>query len=135
MYESLMREFHQKQGQPIGLKGPLGTEVSWSERYLRMRLIISEAAELADAIGIDDRVEIADALADLMYVVVGTALTFGMPLHDLFLEVHRSNMTKNAPNVREPGSKGGLKGPNFSPPDIKTILERYQGEINFIRTR
>lgn len=125
-YEQMMKDFHVRQRQPIGVGGPLRTIVPWAERFLRMRLIFTEAAELADAIGVDDKVEIADALADLMYVVIGTAVTFGIPLDECFAEVHRSNMTKSAPDEREAGMKGGIKGPNFEKPQILKILEHQQ---------
>ena len=44
-------------------------------------------AEKADLIGI------ADALADIVYVVYGTALTYGIDLDSVLREVHRSNMS------------------------------------------
>jgi predicted HAD superfamily Cof-like phosphohydrolase len=33
-------------------------------------------------------------LADLLYVTIGTAITFGLPLEEVFREVHKSNMSK-----------------------------------------
>jgi predicted HAD superfamily Cof-like phosphohydrolase len=63
---------------------------------LRVSLIQEELNELKEAIEKNDIVEVADALADLQYVLSGTILEFGMKdkFTDIFNEVHRSNMTK-----------------------------------------
>ena len=67
-------------------------------------------------------VEMVDALADLMYVVQGTALAFGVDLGPILDEVHRSNQTKT------PGEKSTrgkiLRGPDYSPPDIAGELSK-----------
>jgi predicted HAD superfamily Cof-like phosphohydrolase len=62
---------------------------------------------------------LADGLADLVYVVVGTAIAYGIPFNDVFAEVQRSNMTKAS---LDPNDKGG-KGPEFEEPKIREILE------------
>jgi len=59
---------------------------------------------------------------------LGTAL-WGMPLRELFEEVHRSNMTKTfSPTTNTAGGKYGAgvnpKGPGYSPPDIQGVLNR-----------
>ncbi len=100
----------------------LPTEV----REIRCALIEEEAAELRAALEASDIVEVADAIADLLYVVYGAAVTFGIPIDAVFAEVHRSNMTKlgpdGAPIYRADGKV--LKGPDFEPPDILGILTR-----------
>lgn len=65
-------------------------------KALRCALIEEEAAELREALDADDIVEVADTVADLLYVAYGAALTFGIPVGAVFSEVHRSNMTKLA---------------------------------------
>ena len=54
-----------------------------------------------------DLVGIADALADIVYVVYGTALTYGLDLDAVLREVHRSNMSKlgsdGKPLIRDDG--------------------------------
>lgn len=90
---------------------------------LRVNLIAEEEMELREAINKHDLVEVADAIADLLYVVYGTAVEFGLPIDKIFAEVHRSNMTKfkHGAHFREDGKL--LKGPGFEPPKIKEILE------------
>ena len=63
---------------------------------LRVSLLQEELNELKEAIENNDLVEIADALADLQYVLSGAVLEFGLgeKFVDLFNEVQRSNMSK-----------------------------------------
>ncbi len=94
-------------------------------KELRCSLIEEEASEFREAVEAGDAVGVADAIADLLYVVHGAALTFGIPVKAVFAEVHRSNMTKldddGLPIYRADGKV--MKGPNFSPPNLQPILE------------
>lgn len=65
---------------------------------LRRDLVCEEISELLEAIHEKDFVEIADALADIRYVVVGAFLAFGIHVSDVMEEME-NNFTKN---------KGGL---------------------------
>ena len=66
----------------------------------------------------------ADALTDLLYVIYGMGITYGLNLDECFKEVHRSNMSKlgadGKPIYRSDGKV--LKGENYSPPNLKRIL-------------
>lgn len=88
-------------------------------RLERAQLVIEEAAELCLAMSNRDEVEVADALADLIYVSVGAAVCWGIPIQQVFDEVHRSNMTK----VRKEDELHS-KGEGYEPPDIKGVLNR-----------
>lgn len=91
---------------------------------LRLELIHSELLELQHAFDRADIIETADALADLMYVVLGAGVTCGIDLEPVFDEVHRSNMTK-MPADGVPIRRGDgeiLKPPTWEPPVISTIL-------------
>jgi predicted HAD superfamily Cof-like phosphohydrolase len=59
-------------------------------------LLQEELNELKEAIADKDPVEIADALADLQYVLSGAVLEFGMAnsFKEIFDEVQRSNLSK-----------------------------------------
>lgn len=63
---------------------------------LRVSLIQEELDELQEAIDNNDLVEVADALADIQYVLSGAVLEFGLgnKFVELFNEVQRSNMSK-----------------------------------------
>ena len=70
-----------------------------------------------------DLVAMADALADLDYVVEGTRLVFGIDGGPVAEEVHRSNMTKFGPGSwkREDGKV--MKPPDWQSPDIEGVLQ------------
>lgn len=96
---------------------------------LRIALINEEFCEYVDAVksGHCDLVEVADAIADLLYVVIGTAVAHGIKIEPVFNEVHRSNMTKFIDGTfREDGKY--IKGPSFSKPDIKRIIDEQLTE-------
>lgn len=93
--------------------------------HLRVDLIQEELDELKEGIVNEDVVEVADALADLLYVVYGAGAAFGINLDTCFQEVHASNMSKlgedGKPVYREDGKV--MKGPNFREPDLKSVLD------------
>lgn len=70
---------------------------------LRVSLIQEELDELQEAIDNNDLVEVADALADIQYVLSGAVLEFGLgnKFVELFNEVQRSNMSKACRTVEE----------------------------------
>jgi len=92
-YLQSVKEFHKTFKAPI-LDTPQIPSIDRCE--LRVSLLQEELNELSDAIKDGDLIEIADALADLQYVLSGAILEFGMgdKFNDLFNEVQRSNMSK-----------------------------------------
>lgn len=96
---------------------------------LRLRLLQEEFKEVTDEVldamnGSGDLQKLAKELADLLYVVYGTALGLEIPIKAVFNEVHRSNMSKvgedGKPVLRPDGKI--LKGPNYTPPNLDPIL-------------
>lgn len=96
-------------------------------------LILEETDETCDAMYACDQwgnktdalVELADGLADLLYVVLYTANAYGIDIEPIFNEVHRSNMTKlNAPK-RNDGKQ--LKGENYQPPNLEPLIKAQMG--------
>lgn len=70
-----------------------------------------------------DMVKVADGLADMIYVIVGTALEFGIPLDKVWSEVHRSNMDKFRDGKVLRRSDGKiLKPDDWVGPDIAGVL-------------
>lgn len=64
------------------------------ECAFRIGLIDEEFIELQEAFVNKDKVEVADAIGDLLYVIFGTAATCGIDAAKVFHEIHRSNMSK-----------------------------------------
>lgn len=112
----MVRQFHAKMEQ-IDAPSPSIAE----HRELRINLITEEFKELREALDANDIVGVAHELADLLYVVIGSALQWGIPIEAVLREVHRSNMTKAGDAKRADGKI--LKGPNYSPPNISEIFE------------
>lgn len=92
------------------------------DRLYRAHLILEEASEVLAALAERNEIELADALGDLIYVVLGTAATYDIPLMEVFDEVHRSNMTKSR-SKKDPRMKAGKKRSAYSPPDIKQAIQ------------
>ena len=92
---------------------------------LRVSLITEELQELEDAIKEKDLIEIADALADIQYVLSGAVLEFGMgdQFEALFDEVHRSNMSKACATADEAEATRQHYRENYNPPTESTIEE------------
>ncbi len=95
-------------------------------RAVRIKLLKEEFEEYLDGEENNDLVEIADALGDMLYIIFGTAISYGLNLKPIFNEIHRSNMTKlddnGKPIFREDGKV--LKSKNYEPPNIhKVIME------------
>lgn len=108
-------------------------------------LIEEEFDELNEAYGKNDTVEMADACIDILYVTIGMLHAMGLDPQLLWDEVQRSNMSKF---LIEPcvfcGTKGCdhcngegefykvlrredgkiLKGPKYSPPDLRSIVNQ-----------
>ena len=90
---------------------------------LYMKLIKEEFEELLEAWQNNDLVEVADACADLKWVIEGLEYSLGIPQQAVWDEVARSNMSKLVDGKlikREDGKV--LKPDTFVPPDIKSIL-------------
>lgn len=112
-----VRAFHEAMEIPVESSPTLATH---DRRRLRGDLIAEEAEETVCALDSGDLVEIADGLADLIYVAVGTALELGIPLDRVWDEVHRSNMAKRGGPVRADGKQ--LKPEGWQPPDIARAI-------------
>lgn len=91
---------------------------------LRATLLEEECGEFLVATAARDLVAIADALADVVYVAYGTAVTYGIDLDLVLSEVHRANMSKldesGKPIKRADGKV--LKSQRYTPPDVKAVL-------------
>lgn len=103
----------------------------------RINLITEEYEEVSEAlVHLEDtrlnltsssmfeaRAELAKELADLLYVVYGTAEELGIPLEEVFQAVHQSNMSKvwDDGNVHYNEFGKVLKPPTYVKPDLSFI--------------
>ena len=87
----------------------------------RAQLMIEELAETVESLVTKNEADLLDGLSDLLFVTLGTAITYNMPIEEGHLEICRSNLTKA---VRKPEDDPRLrdKGPDYDPPKIKEIL-------------
>ncbi len=97
---------------------------------VRLALLEEELEEYRQALAAEDLVAVADALTDLLYVLLGTFISHGLQdvAEALFAEVHRSNMTKIGPDGRVIYREDGkvLKPPTFEPPDLQQVLRGHR---------
>ena len=91
------------------------------KRVYRIYLMSEELQEIVTALKLRDEVELADGCGDLQYVLSGTAVTYDIPLKELFDEIHKSNMTKKV-RCAKTNSRMRDKGASYVAPDIKRIL-------------
>jgi predicted HAD superfamily Cof-like phosphohydrolase len=98
-----------------------------AQARLYMKLIIEEYTELCNAFEVQDMVEIADACADLKWVIEGLEHSLKIPQQAVWDEVNRSNRSKFVEGrlIKHPDTGKVLKPATYSPPNIKTILRKH----------
>jgi predicted HAD superfamily Cof-like phosphohydrolase len=135
--EAFMHAFNQPARSTPGLPS--------NDKWIRLRaeLVLEEAFELAMAVFVEDPrlhdlhertigfvrsswidvdlVKVADALADIDYVVEGMRLTFGIDGGPVANAVHCANMAKVGGPI-DPVTGKKLKPPDWEAPDIKGVL-------------
>ncbi len=116
--QKMVQEFHEQFDIHVSPTPAIPDEPT---RMLRFRLIQEEFDELQEAMQGKDLPAIGKELADLLYVVYGTAVSLGIDMEPVFQEVHRSNMSKVGGYKREDGK--WVKPPTYSPADILPIIK------------
>ena len=120
-----VKEFHHAFG--IGYSEIPRGDLGESKNMLRYNLMKEENEEYLEAVQNDDKIEIADALGDMLYILCGTIIEHGLQhkIEEVFDEIQRSNMSKlgedGKPIYREDGKV--MKGPNYFKPDFSVILK------------
>lgn len=99
---------------------------------LRYKLVNEEIEEFNAALNAmlvapdsaEPRVELLDAIADSIVVLIGTANALGMDLDTAMERVFESNLTKLGEDGRPFYNSDGkvMKGPNFIPPDLRDLV-------------
>jgi predicted HAD superfamily Cof-like phosphohydrolase len=102
----------------------------------RISLLAEELEELTDELeplngftyGVDDLdlPAVAKEMADVLYILYGTAVAWGIDLDEAFRRVHESNMSKlwsdGRPRYRYPDGKV-LKPPTYQKPDLTDTVK------------
>ena len=147
---AMVGQFHRTGGYPVRHSPAVPAD---DEMRFRFRLIVEEFFEQFDAcfqgvlqrqlvadakdkirqvlagpIGAVDLAQLADAWADLKYVVVGSEVTFGVDGNAVFRVVHAANMAKFGPGARRDANGKTMKPPGWTPPDIEAELDRQRRE-------
>ena len=126
----------------IGDRAAPGFQKDEAEIRLRAEMIYEETMEFLEACGLGVRIGAGpgesplyrigkppdfilaiDALCDLLYVVLGAFVNFGLNPEPFFEEVDSNNLSKLGPDrvIREDGRV--MKPPSYSPPDLARVLE------------
>ena len=96
----------------------------WGEQAaLYMDLIREEFEETWSAWESGDLVEVADGLADMVWVIMGMANTMGIPFDKVWEEVRKSNMSKCVDGKVIKNEAGKVMKPDtYFKPDVKKVL-------------
>ena len=84
----------------------------------------AEIANANRALGVDELADVADAVADLLYVVAGAGIAWGLPMPEIFEIVQATNMTKFTSRTLKSDTGKVLKPADFQPaePAIRQLL-------------
>lgn len=108
----------------FGYSAPLTPTLN-AKYKLRAELIAEELQEYVEANDNKDIVEVADAIGDMLYLVMGAAVEHGIDIEPVFFEIQRSNMSKLGEDgevIRREDGKV-LKGPNYFKPNISMAIQ------------
>ena len=117
-----VRKFHEKM--ELAIDQPFSKELL----EFRMKLIFEEVQELAEVgFQLEGNIDQGETyvlmqdflkeLCDVVYVLKGTAVSFGMDFDTAFNLVHKANMSKLPLTKDEKGKV--LKGKNYQLPDLE----------------
>ena len=120
-----VREFHEKM--ELAIDQPYSKELM----NFRLRLIFGEIQELASAAldietttNLEERhvmmQDLLKEMCDVVYVIKGMAVSFGMDFDKAFKLVHKSNMSK-LPLIKDANGKV-QKGLNYEPPVLEGLI-------------
>ena len=135
--------------QKVGQDTPEGAVVPDEKtRILRAKLILEEALETVDALGVHVHIEgieiveeglqysgggeinlqeVADGCADISVVTMGTLIAFGIDDEPLLEEVDASNLRKFGEGSYRREDGKWMKTPGWTPPDIMGAIDKGWG--------
>lgn len=95
----------------------------------RIGFIQEELSEMSLAASQNKIDEVADAIIDAIYFLMGTAVLLDIPLMAVWSNVHKANMHKVAGKSKRGVEGDAAKPSDFVPPDINTILSYDKGKF------
>ena len=140
-----VKTFMQKVGQDTPEVATIPDEKT---RILRAKLILEEALETVDALGVRVQIggheleeeglvysggkevnmqEVADGCADISVVTIGTLIAFGIDDEPLLEEVDESNLRKFGEGSYRREDGKWMKPPGWTPPNIMAAIDRGYG--------
>lgn len=121
-----VQEFMRKFGLPLPDKPAL---VPLDVAIFRYEFLQEELNELFLALSAAELDQIADALVDLVYVAMGTAIVYGLPWQELWDEVQKTNMAKERVKNLHDSKRGHrfdvIKPDGWVPPDLNRVLADF----------
>lgn len=127
-WQAKVREFHLLSGQAA----PERVDFARLPFRMRIKLIREEAEEVENAMLVNEvfgdiqcEVDLTSELVDLLYVVLGTAVSAGVDLEPFFDAIHDANMAKvdgslGPTQIRADGKI--IKPPNWKPANLLPLL-------------
>jgi predicted HAD superfamily Cof-like phosphohydrolase len=103
-----VREFRYKMGLVVNHKPQL---LTWEQVSFYARFINEETSEFLRAHEDQDLIAAADAIGDLVYLLIGAAQMMGLPFDKVLSAIHKANMDK------VPGASKRHKNDVAKPPD------------------
>lgn len=124
----MLTEFHdafREPGEPVQTR-PRWDNVPRKLVDLRRKLIRDETDEALEALSEPELNlgHVAKELCDVLYVVYGTAVSFGIDLDAALAAVHESNMSKRGPDGEIEYAESGkvLKGKWYREPNMDSVV-------------
>lgn len=110
------------------------------EFEFRTAFLYEEQREFTEAHAMGDLARCADALADIVWVALGTAHLMGLPFDAVWNEVKRANYAKRPWSDGDPVKPRNVVGleivkpEGWQPPDIEQALETFMANFFSIRS-
>jgi phosphoribosyl-ATP pyrophosphohydrolase len=134
--EFMLREFHTSFGlvvndKPIDFSLENDSDANTTLGELRTKLMVEEFEEMMEAHEGEDLPAFAKEVCDMVYVAVGTLVSYGVSFDKCFAEVHRSNMSKLGEDGHAIYNAYGkvIKGPFYSPANLRRIIYGSTSEV------
>jgi predicted HAD superfamily Cof-like phosphohydrolase len=118
-YQKDVEDFMTAGDQPIKKELSLKGE----QQNLYMNLITEEYRETIESFDNDDLIEVADGLADMVWVIMGMCSSCGIDFNKVWEEVKASNMSKFVEGKAIKNKAGKIMKPEtYFKPDLKKVL-------------